>query len=82
LYLFYFTFFYYNFKILGEKGSLKNYIKKNPQLDFDIKLKILTEISKGMEYLHFVKVIHRDLKPDNILLTRGKILKKIKKLLN
>jgi serine/threonine protein kinase len=52
-------------------GSLKSYIISNKNIDLKFKLKILTEISKGMEYLHYLKIIHRDLKPDNILLTSG-----------
>jgi serine/threonine protein kinase len=53
-----------------ENGSLKTYLESNKNLNFKIKLKILIDISKGMEYIHFKKLIHRDLKLDNVLLTK------------
>ena len=31
--------------------------------------KIIYQITEGMKYIHFKKVIHRDLKPTNILIT-------------
>jgi len=43
-----------------KNGSLKKYLENfSKNLSFSSKLKILIDISKGMEYLHFKKIIHR-----------------------
>jgi serine/threonine protein kinase len=40
------------------------------QFKWKLKLKLLSDISKGMEYIHFKKLIHRDLKLENVLVTK------------
>eukprot|EP00250_Pteridium_aquilinum_P001817 c12029_g1_i2 orf=196-1683(-) len=40
-------------------------VKNSPSLQ--VKIDIMLQISRGMEYLHAMKVIHRDLKPSNVL---------------
>ncbi|PRP86255.1 serine/threonine-protein kinase HT1-like [Planoprotostelium fungivorum] len=50
-------------------GSLYAYVRKYPNLALAEKLRLLTEISKGMHHLHKQKVVHRDLALRNILLS-------------
>lgn len=47
-------------------GDLSNYVK-NHELNEDEKSRILVQILQGIVYLHHHKVVHRDLKPGNIL---------------
>ena len=52
-------------------GSVNNLIK-NPKefsLNFPTIIKILHDVTKGMKFLHFMGIIHRDLKSHNILVT-------------
>ena len=37
--------------------------------------KIIYQIAEGMKYIHFKKVIHRDLKPTNILIEKDGTVK-------
>lgn len=54
----------------ADKGSLKDYLrdKSNQRLSPGEALSIARSICKGIASLHSINVIHRDIKPDNILL--------------
>ncbi len=62
-------------------GDLNKYfIQEEAQIDLDAKLNLMTQIAKGVAFLHHCDIVHRDLKPGNILVTLdpdGKVLAKI-----
>lgn len=58
--------FYYLVIEYAEGGDLLTYLGNTPDLNI---LSIFEQIASGLDYLHKNDVIHRDLKPDNILVT-------------
>jgi serine/threonine-protein kinase len=56
-----------------EGESLKDAIKNNNTGDLNGKLKLACQIGRALNYIHGRKVIHRDIKPDNINVDQGKV---------
>lgn len=50
-------------------GDLHRFIRKNNKLSPNMARQFMSQITKGMSYLWSKNLIHRDLKPQNILLT-------------
>lgn len=55
--------------------TLKEYIRENAPLDVETTLKISIQIAKALECAHKNRIIHRDIKPHNILITEEEIIK-------
>lgn len=53
---------------LVEGGSLADRLEKHSRLPEDVSILIITQIAQALHYAHERQVIHRDVKPDNILL--------------
>jgi Protein kinase domain len=55
---------------LVEGESLAARLARQPRLSVDAVRRILAEVADALDYAHACSVVHRDIKPDNILLDR------------
>nr|GMD77317.1 serine/threonine-protein kinase HT1-like [Ipomoea batatas] len=58
-------------------GTLKNLLYKNrkKKLAFKIVIQLALDLSRGLSYLHSKKIVHRDVKAENMLLDTSRNLK-------
>eukprot|EP01026_Neomeris_dumetosa_P045569 TRINITY_DN3859_c0_g1_i21.p1 TRINITY_DN3859_c0_g1~~TRINITY_DN3859_c0_g1_i21.p1 ORF type:complete len:563 (-),score=66.47 TRINITY_DN3859_c0_g1_i21:1776-3464(-) len=56
-------------------GSLYDHLKQNGPLNYKQVIKVALDVSYGMDYLHKMGIIHRDLKAANILLDENFVIK-------
>ena len=66
--LFYFVMPFVDGESLGQR------LEREGQLPLDEALRIAREVADGLDYAHEQGVVHRDIKPGNILLSRGHAL--------
>jgi eukaryotic-like serine/threonine-protein kinase len=52
-------------------GTLKTYLAQEGQLPFDEAARIFIRLAEALDYAHQQGVIHRDIKPDNVLFDEG-----------
>src|SRR5262245_22366179 len=55
-------------------GSLRQKLSKEVQLSLDEALRITQQVASALHYAHGEGVIHRDVKPENILLHEGEAM--------
>uniref|UniRef100_A0A0D6R1P3 non-specific serine/threonine protein kinase n=1 Tax=Araucaria cunninghamii TaxID=56994 RepID=A0A0D6R1P3_ARACU len=58
-------------------GTLKGYLIKNRRrkLAFKVVIQLALDLSRGLSYLHSKKIVHRDVKTENMLLDKSRNLK-------
>ncbi|GBC00893.1 hypothetical protein RclHR1_00400007 [Rhizophagus clarus] len=60
----------------AEKGNLREYIIAHGQnIDLKFKIRIAYDIAKGLNFLNVVKMVHRDIRAENIVITDHDIAK-------
>jgi tRNA A-37 threonylcarbamoyl transferase component Bud32 len=56
-------------------SSVKDVLRSERKLDVNKALDIVLQAAKALEFAHENRIVHRDIKPDNIMLTRESIVK-------
>ena len=54
-----------------DDGSLADRIQREARLELDFTLRVCEQVASGLDALHAAGLIHRDVKPANILLDKG-----------
>ena len=58
---------YYLVMDLAAGTTLKRWARRHPDVGLDAKLAILRQVAAALDYAHAEKVIHRDVKPENVM---------------
>lgn len=58
-----------------EGTTLRDWMEVRPEIDVKKSLAMFTQIAKALDYAHQRKVVHRDIKPDNIMVVSNEMIK-------
>lgn len=58
-----------------ERGELFDYIVKKKKMSEDEACKVFEQIISGVEYIHKLRIVHRDLKLENLLMDYDKTIR-------
>ena len=59
-------------------GTLTNWMKSHPNITEEKASLIISKVLSAVEYLHSMQICHRDIKPDNIMISKESDLSSIK----
>ena len=57
----------------AEGGTLRDRIRRESQLPVDEALRVITQVGDALAYAHRSGIVHRDVKPENILFASGHV---------
>lgn len=67
---------YFSFNLDGDLSVyIKKYKEKNELLEEELIMNWFIQLVQGLQYLHNNKIIHRDIKPQNIFINDEGVLK-------
>ncbi|MEQ1632980.1 MAG: FHA domain-containing serine/threonine-protein kinase [Planctomycetota bacterium] len=59
---------YYYAMELMHHGSLEDWLKKNGKMPVERALQVIADAASGLAYAESLRIVHRDIKPDNLML--------------